>query len=107
MSEVSELSVNNSEISSPSEFQFLGESKIGENIWKMYGLDFLENTVILDPETFVPYQPLEPVRCQMRIGVLGEKVRKFPSLLKGGQVVDCVNVENPSDRRTIKTSWNR
>jgi hypothetical protein len=91
-------------IDSQNEFQFLGEFQLGENLWKIYGLDFLEKTIILDPETFVPYQSLNPVCCQMRIGVLGEKVRKFPSLIKGGQFVECVNVENPDDRRTIKTS---
>lgn len=82
------------------DFKFLGELSILEGelagVWKIYGLDYMDNTgnFIFDPETLVPYRPLHPVSYRYTIGILGDRIRKFPSILND-QVVDCVSVDEP------------
>jgi hypothetical protein len=90
-------------MSGKGEYHFARVLNMDNVTWKIYELEELGNPPILHPETFIPFKPINPIRITKQIGVCGDRVREFPSVIPNGQVVKCVSCEDSSIRLTITT----
>jgi hypothetical protein len=84
------------------DFYFLKEVQLGDKVWKMYGRKMFSNQPIVLQETFVPYRPLDLIFVEERVGIYGETVRRFPSVVQIGQTFKACNTEtNETEEITI------
>jgi len=73
------------------DFYYIQDIVEDGKIWKVYGRKLMENAVVLDDETSIPYKSLCPVELEERIGIhegitwRSRLIKKFPSVLLKGQ----------------------
>jgi hypothetical protein len=78
--------------STSDDFYYIQDFVKDDKTWKIYGRKLMENAIVLDAETFIPYKSLSPIEVEERIGISrifwpthGEIVKKFPSVILKGQ----------------------
>lgn len=89
------------------EYKFDQEYKMGELIWKIYEKEefISEEEAAKFPlyDTPVSGRAINPFKIAKRIGICGDKVREFPSLLAKGQSIECISTKDGETKFIVNT----